>query len=162
MAARPPLTSRDTWSPGRQTRPRARNARTTRRLGAVACDICPAVLFRSGGPQISNGDLVERQHHPGRPTLVFASPESTYRAETTPTSAKKLGEALRRLRRRCVVPRRASPSRRNKTNDRTSSRRSRLFSGLALVIFPAVLTADVRRTLRGPNSCTKGHFGIVA
>ena len=67
------------------------------------------------------------------------------------TSAKKLGEALRRLRRRRVAPRRATPSRRNETDARTSSQRSRHNSGVAVVIFPAELTTHEGRTRLGPK-----------
>ena len=51
--------------------------------------------------------LFARRHRPLEPTSV--------------TLAKKLSEALRRLRRRCVAPRRPSPSRRNETDARTLS-----------------------------------------
>ena len=236
-----------------ENRLRARNTPAKRRFGAVACDICPVVLFHSGGSQISGADMIGRPCNLGRVALVFAPPESTSRGEKTrtaaeksderplqlvhlsysfggidhpekelatrnsptkcrfgeppplsarwhfsswsdanqwrrnnwatlrsaespvlfpdrhrplgrtkATSAKKFGEALRRKRRRCVGPRRTSPSRRNKTNERASSQRSRLFFGLALVIFPAELTTHVDRNTRGPKICTKRHFGIVA
>ena len=67
------------------------------------------------------------------------------------TSAKKSGEALRRLRRRRVAPRRATPSRRNETDARTSSQRSRHNSGVAVVISPAELTTHEGRTRLGPK-----------
>ena len=95
LALRPRLTSRETWPPGRKKRPRARNARPNRRRGSAACDICPVVLFHSGGSQISGGDMIERPSHPGSPTFVFATPVSTYRAEKKPRMAEKSDERPR-------------------------------------------------------------------
>ena len=95
LATRPRFTSRETWSLGREKRPRARNARTRPRLGSAACDICPVVLFHSGGSQISGGDMIERPSHPGSPTFVFAIPVSTYRAEKKPRMAEKSDERPR-------------------------------------------------------------------
>ena len=228
MAARPRLTSRETWSPGRRRRRQARNARTRLRLVTVACDICPFVLCHSGGSQISGGYMVGRPCHSGCLALVFAPPESTSRAEKTPrmsassvtcsaelttrgkkhirarnsptvrrlgavaelvcpveffilerrkpapaqklgdvaasagsylpvlrrrrpfgrtniASAKKLREAPRRLRHRCVAPRRTTPSRRNETDARKSSQRSRPYCGAAVAIVPAEPARSARR-----------------
>ena len=92
---RPRLTSRETWSPGRKKRPRARNTRTKRHLGAVACDIRPVVLFHWGGSQIGGGDVIGQPCHLGRFFLVFAPPESTFRDEKTPRMAEKSDERPR-------------------------------------------------------------------
>ena len=66
------------------------------------------------------------------------------------------------MRRRCVFSRRTSPNRWNKTDARTSSQRSRLFSGLAIVIFPAESNTHGERTRREPKDCAKRRFSIVA
>ena len=97
MAARSRLTSRRTWAPGRKRRPRARNTRSTRRLATAACDICPVVLCRSGGPRISGGDKTGRSCHLGRVSLVFAPPETTSRPEKTPRKAEISDERARKL-----------------------------------------------------------------
>ena len=62
---------------------------------AVACDIRPVVLLHSVESQISGGDIEERTSHLGRPTFVFAPPESTSRAEGTPTMGEKSDERPR-------------------------------------------------------------------
>ena len=51
--------------------------------------------FHSGGSQIRGGDMIERPRHPGEPTVVFAIPVSTYRAEKTPQVAEKSDERPR-------------------------------------------------------------------
>ena len=94
-AVRPRLTFRETWSPGRKKRPRARNTRTERRLVTAANDICPVVLFHLGGSQILGGDMIERPSHLGKLAFAFATPESTYRTETTPRMAEKSAERPR-------------------------------------------------------------------
>ena len=75
-----------------EKRLRARNARTERRIGAVAPDTCPAALFHSGGSQIGGGGLVGRPSHLGSLNFVSAIPESTSRAEKTPRAAEKSDE----------------------------------------------------------------------
>ena len=49
----------------------------------AACEICPVVLFFSGGPQISGGGMNRQPCQLGRVALVFAPPESTSPAEKT-------------------------------------------------------------------------------
>ena len=94
MAARPRSTSRGTWSPGRARRQRARNARTKRRRGSVACDICPAVLFHAGGPEVSGGDTFDRPSHSGNMTLVFAIPKQTDARTSSQRSRHYCGVAI--------------------------------------------------------------------
>ena len=95
MAARLRLTSRETGLPGRGKRRRAWNTRTKRRLVTAACDICPVVLLHTGGSQIRGGDMTERPCHLSRVASASAPPESTCRAEKTPTMAEKLDERPR-------------------------------------------------------------------
>ena len=96
-----------------EKRKHAQNSRTKCRLGAVDPVMCPVAVFilerRKPMPAEKSSDVAvsavsplsfPRRRRPiGRPGV---------------TLTKKLSEALRRLRRRCVAPRRTSPSRRDK------------------------------------------------
>ena len=48
------------------------------------------------------------------------------------------------------------------TDARTLSQRSRHNCGVPIVIFPAELTTHEERTRRGPEICTRRHFGVIA
>ena len=75
------------------------------------------------------------------------------------TSAKKLSESLRRLRRRCFHRRQTSPNRRATTHARTSSPGSRHYCRVAIVTLPAELSAHEKKTSRGQKIRTKCHAG---
>ena len=81
---------------------------------------------------------------------------------TKPTSAKKLSGAIRRSRRRGVVPRRTPPSRRGKPTPAHQVREVAFFSALHFFISPAELPTQDDRTSRGPKICTERQFVIVA
>ena len=131
----------------------ARNSPTKCRLGTVASLVCPAAFSalaqRKPMAAKESGDVAV----PAVSRLIFPRPHRPL-GRTSVTSAKKLSESLRRQRRRRVVPRRTSPSRRNETDARTSSQRSRQNRGVAIVISPAELTTHEGRTRRGPKVCT--------
>ena len=61
----------------------------------VACDIFPVVHYHSGGSQVSGGDMIGQPCDLGTVALVFATPESTYRAENTPKMAEISDERTR-------------------------------------------------------------------
>ena len=127
-----------------------------RRLSCV-----PGSSFRPGATQTNAGATTERRCCLGSVVSVISPPESTSRAESL-TSAKKSNEALRRQRRRRAGLRRLSPSRRDETDARASSQRSRRCCGVAIVIPPVALTTHGGRTRCGPRICAKRHFGVVA
>ena len=81
---------------------------------------------------------------------------------TKATSAKKLSGAIRRSRRRGVVPRRTPPSRRGKPTPAHQVREVAFFSALHFFISPAELPTQDDRTSRGPKICTERQFVIVA
>ena len=96
-----------------EKRKHVRDSRTECRLGAVASIVCPVARFillrRRGAPAQQLSDVAVSAES----SLLFPRrPRPPGR--TRATSAKKLGESLRRLRRCRGSPRKASPSRRNK------------------------------------------------
>ena len=113
----------------------ARNSPTKCRLGTVASLVCPAAFStlaqRKPMAAKESGDVAV----PAVSRLIFPRPHRPL-GRTKATLAKKLTEALRRLRRRCVVPRRTTPSRRNETDARASSQRDRPFYGFRHCYFP--------------------------
>ena len=107
-----------------EKRKHARNCRTECRLGAVASLECPAAFFiPERRKQMAARKLSDVAVSAVSP--LFFPQRHPPLGRTKATSAKNLSEALRRLRRRCVSTRQLSPSRRNETDARTSSQRSR-------------------------------------
>ena len=99
-------------------------ARGEKRLGDVASLECPAAFFiPERRKQMAAQKLSDVAVSAVSP--LFFPQRHPPLGRTKATSAKNLSEALRRLRRRCVSTRQLSPSRRNETDARTSSQRSR-------------------------------------
>ena len=138
-----------------------RNSPTKCRFGAAASPVCPAVFFilaqRKPMPAQKLSDVAASAKSPA----IFPRGNQPLGRPKT-TSATKLSGALRRLRRRRVVRRRTSPTRRNKTDARTSSQGSRLFFRLAIVSILEELATRDHGARREPKIRTKRHFGVVA
>ena len=138
----------------------ARNSLTKRRFGRVAPAMCPASFVSRGQRKPKPAKRLSDVAMSADSPLLFPR-QNRPPGRASVTSAKKSSGALRRRRRRRVILRRTSPTRRGETDARTSSHRSRLFSGFASVISPAELTTREDRTCRGPKTCMKRHFGIA-
>ena len=93
----------------------ARNTRTKCRLGGVATVMCPVAfcIQAERKPTVANylSDVAVSAESP-----LLRPRQNRPLGRTEVTSAKKLSEALRRQRRRCVFLQRKSPSRRRETN----------------------------------------------
>ena len=123
------------WAAREEKRKHARKSPTKCRFGRAASVMYPVVVFilakRKPMPAQQLSDVAVSAVLP----LLFPRRHPPL-VRTSVTSAKKLSESLRRLRRRCVVPRRTTPSRRNETDTRASSQRDRPFYGFRHCYFP--------------------------
>ena len=148
------------WAAREEKRKHARKSPTKCRFGRAASVMYPVVVFilakRKPMPAQQLSDVAVSAVSP-----LFFPRRHPPLVRTSVTSAKKLSESIRRLRRRCVSRRRTPPSRRNKTDARTSSQRSRRYCGVAIVIFPAELTTHEDRTRRGPKIRTSASLALL-
>ena len=125
--------------------------------GGVASVMCPvAFSIQAERKPVAAKELSDVAVSAASPLLLPRQTPPLGRTKVT--SAKKLSEALRRQRRRCVYPQRNSPNRRRKTDARTSTKRSRLFCGVPTATFPPELSTHEGRTRRGPKICTSASL----
>ena len=145
----------------------ARNSPTKCRLGTVASLVCPAAFSalaqRKPMAAKESGDVAVSAVS----RWIFSRRRRPL-GLTKATLAKELSGALRRQRRRCVVPRRATPSRRNETDARAPSQRDRPFFGFRHCHFPGG-SGHVRGQDRSRNinlrearvrHCFLGYFSV--
>ena len=122
----------------------------------MPCGIC-----HPGAPLTSGFGINERRCRLRGVAFVISSPASTSRADE-----RNVGEVIERGATSIAAPlrgsRRTSPSRRNETDARTASKKSRLYCGAAIAISLADVTTREDRARGGPKVCAKCHFGIVA
>ena len=146
--------------PERETQTCARKSNRAppraRRLSRVPCGIC-----HPGAPLTSGFGINERRCRLRGVAFVISSPASTSRADE-----RNVGEVIERGATSIAAPlrgsRRTSPSRRNETDARTASKKSRLYCGAAIAISLADVTTREDRARGGPKVCAKCQFGIVA
>ena len=139
----------------------ARNTRTKYRLWGVASVVCSVAFFiPAGSKPVAAKELSDLAVSADSPLLFPCRNPPLGRTKVA--SAEKWDEALLQQRGRCVSPPRNSPCRRGETNARATSKSSRHYCGLAMVISPARLTTREDRNRPGRNICTKRQFGILA
>ena len=121
----------------------------------------PGGMFHPGATQTNAGAKFERRCCLGSVALVISPPASTSRAD-----GRNVGEEIERIATSTAAPLRLSTAAvaglAKQTDARTSYQRSRLYCGVAIVIFPAELATHGDMTRRGPEICTRRQSGIVA
>ena len=121
----------------------------------------PGGFFHPGETETHAGATIKRRGCLGSVAFVISPPASTSRADE-----RSAGEEIERIATSTAAPLRLSAAAvaglAKQTDARTSHQRSRLYCGVAIVIFPAELTTHGDRTRRGPEICTKRQSGIVA
>ena len=120
----------------------------------------PGGSFNPVETQTHGADVLRQRCRLSGIVFVISPPPSTSRADE-----RNVGEEIERGA-TSIAPRSLfSPAnvaeQAGPTDARTSSQGGRLYRGVAIVISLAEMTTHDDRARRGPNTCTKHHFGIA-
>ena len=138
---------------------------TTRRenwpLETVRFCHVPGGSFRPGATPVNGVKIIGRRCCLSGIAIVISPPAPTSRADES-NVGEEIGRSATSIAAPLCFPPADVAEQAEQTDARTSRKGSRLFFGLATVIFPAELTARKDGTRRGPKICTERYFGIVA